>query len=400
VAVGTAFVLGCLLGANVSLGVGASAEARLRRTDDPAQAREIGKELTLAAPLDLSVLDGKAAYEAAYQPRLTLRSDVFGAGSEVMHEGSLRIARVPGDRWSMALRATGGVGKTDLITENRRPDQPAGTTPDTVATRRVISIERVGFDASLGAAPTRRSTFELRAGVAQDGGADRASRVSLPKERSVSAGADYRYALGLRDAVDLNLSGRASRLENSSTSGTATGTSAFAVALAGWRHRLTTSVDVRAAGGAAWLHERLPGLEGTTQTRTQLQPSAQVDLYARSLARSVDGHASARLAAGIDRLTGEVSRELDSSADLTWTVSPRFTASVRGSGVVAWQREGTSRRGEGELRGAWVVSRYVGAELGGYVAWQNGPAAPSFVEYGVSLALTCRAEPLRWHTGD
>ncbi len=183
-----ALVLACALGAEGRLEAGVSAEGRWRRDTDGVQDPPTATDLALAPHARFVLRGARAAMDAAYDPRLALTDVGPHVRREVMHDGRLRLSVEPSAVWSLAATATGGAGRTDLITESQRPTLPAGAVPDVIATRQVLAVERAGLSLDLRTAPVRRAEILLSAGASVGGGADRAARAFLPTERSASPG--------------------------------------------------------------------------------------------------------------------------------------------------------------------------------------------------------------------
>jgi hypothetical protein len=399
-----AIALACALGADARLDAGVGTQATTRRTDALGQAPAIETDVrinvALTPRLHLAAQGGGIAFRAGYQPQVTFVDVGRSVQRNVMHDASLALGVAPSSVWSLTATATGGMGRTDLVTENLRPSLPAGTIPDSIATRQVLEVERAGMSLALRSAPTRRSTVELGAGASVGGGTDRASRVYLPMERSANAAAGYRYAVTREDRVGLDVSGQVSRLEQAADAAGPQTTSAFGVAIATWRHQLTPSVETRSGAGAMWLYSDLPAKDGAAERRTRARPAAELGLDMKSLTRDVNGEAVARLWADIDRITGEVSQQLQGSATLGWAMRPSLKLSASAGAALAWQDSGASRRGELTLRTSWAATRLVGTELGAYGAWQHSPSAPSFTEIGAFVALTFEMAPVDWRASE
>jgi len=393
-------VLACALSADLRVDASVGTQGTTRRTEPVGQPAVVETDVAFLPQLSLDARTGRLGIDAGYQPRLTLTDIGPHVQREVMHDARLTASLAPSSVWSLAATATGGIGRTDLITENLRPNLPAGSIPDTIATRQEIDVERAGLSLALRSAPSKRSGLDLDAGASVGGGANQASRSYLPFERTATAGAGYRYAVTPQDRIGLNLSGELSRFDQGAAVGPQS-TAGFAVAVAGWRHQATPAVEVHGGAGAMWLYANQPGETGSAEPRSRFRPAGELGLDVQSLTKTTNGQAVARLWADIDRVTGEVTQQLQGSATLGWAIRPSLALSGRAGAALGWQTSGgQSRRGEVELRGNWAATRVIGTELGAYAAWQRAPSAPSFLETGAFVRLTLVMAPLTWRASE
>ena len=394
-----AFVLASTLGAPWALQAesGVRLEERTLHGNDTAQKEPTVADLVAAPHLLLKALGEGSSAEVGYDPRFTAREVGTRAHQRVeqMHEGHLQLQYAPAEAFHLAGIASGGMGRIDLAAA---PATDTGGTstgpPSTVPTVRLVDMKhgRLGLD--LRAVPDRRSLLLVSGGLGMDGGTNGASREALPTEHVTDGTAEYRWSASRLDQVGLRAAAQRTKLPSLDS------TSSWASALALWRRRAMPALDLWAGAGAVDLYSRVPaGAAGTTR---RLEPAAE--LGAATVAAST-GDATApkgqplmadallRLGAGIDRLTGEVSRQLEGSAGGSWAVDRTLTLSARTSGALAWQRAGRSVLGRLDTAATWAATARVHLELGLFGSWQHTMDAgtSSYSEVGVSMALVLEA---------
>ena len=115
-----AVLLAAALGANVRIETGIRTEARVRRLEPaPTPAEKDAVDLTANPHLNLGVTGGLGEFAASYSPRVTAADVGPDLRWEHLHEGDVRLKLAPGPIWSLEGFGSGGIGRTDLVTENR-----------------------------------------------------------------------------------------------------------------------------------------------------------------------------------------------------------------------------------------------------------------------------------------
>jgi hypothetical protein len=415
-----ALSLSLALGAPLALQLdaGLHVEARTRSADRDVQREDVLVDLTATPAVEVEARSGHATYSARYAPGLTLSHLGARTGTErhvdVLHDGRLRYVLEPSHAWRLALTGTGARGRTDLVVQGLRGDVPAGPVPTTA----VLDYQRGGAELDLLLTPDQRSRWELTGGIFTSGGTTTASRAALPLENTLTAGLAYRWAATRLDGLGFALAGRGSRFPDPGDLG------AYATSLGTWTRRLSTDVTAELGAGAVWLYARnvrFDGVEERILVQRKVRPAAQLRLAAdvplvagRRTTPAVGAgggseapppppderlraEASARLGAGIDRLTAEVSQQAEGAASLTWERTHGASLVGRAYGTIAWQQLGRSETLGLELRARWVLTSYLRPEVGLYVASQRpaGPS-PSFTEYGVLVAVSLDAPRQSW----
>jgi hypothetical protein len=406
----TALTLTLLVGANGALDLGIQAEGRTRSTDPTAvQGNRLLVDASLSPRIQVQLVGPGSTFTLGYDPRLAWTNlGRSGAAQptqlDVLHSGRLGVVVAPDLRYTLTFRANGAVGRTDLVT--LRQTQPTSGPPQVIPTTASIPYRNARAELTLRLAPDRRSTWTVGTTVAQDGGTTAAGQALLPNQRTVTARLDYAWNATRLDALGLRLDGTGSEL-------TATrNRSAFANGLGTWRRQLSPTVSASAGAGGVWLYSE-PTPSGPARQR--FLPAAEASLAAtgipeviapdpvaavpRPVVQPLRANVSARLGAGIDRLSGEVSQQLDGEAGISWTPVENLTLSARGSAAVAWQTQGRSRRTGLDLRASWAAWPRLRPELGAYVTQQQPVApTPAFTEYGVSLGVSLDAPTQRWRS--
>jgi hypothetical protein len=398
-------LLALALGLDGRVETGIRTEVRGRRID-PAPTPSQGEAVDLSATprLVLSLLGAGATLSASYAPRLTAADVGPDARFEYMHEGELRLRLDPDAVWHVEAFANGGLGRTDLVTENRT----ATGGPSTVSTLGTIDVGRLRTGLSLRVLPARRAEFLLSGAFSVDGGSDDASRAVYPVARSVESAGELRWSATRLDQVGLRLAGAGSRVSDRQVD------AAGVCALATWRHHASPQVEIWGEAGAVALQSRAPVAPGSPDRRTlhQVRPAGELGLSrhapvvpvasdpsareATAPAHLVTGELVADLGASVDRLTGMAEPELDVRAALRWPVARHLEVVGSGAGSLAWPETGQTRRGQLELWLSLALTPRASLDLGGYGAWQSSsdPSTPSFGEYGAFLSLTLDAPPL------
>lgn len=435
-----ALLVAAALGADTRVDLGVATEARFRHLDPaPTPADRNALDLTATPHLILGVTGGLGSLSATYAPRLTASDVGTDLRWEHMHEGELRLRLAPDLTWSLEGFASGGIGRTDLITENRNAGAATGggtgggpgTPTNTIATLNTVDLQRLRGGLALTLAPGRRTQAILSGAVSEDGGTTRLFRTVLPSARSAEAGAELRWNATRLDELGVRLAASATHIESrpqtDSNGHPVVGPtdSAWGSALATWRHRLDPQVEMWAGAGAVAMQSRVPmlssdGVHTEHETQRQSAPAGELGIVrtARTqevatdqgapqeaassrptrLRREATGRLVATLGGSVDRLTGVATPTLDVRGELRLPVSSSVAVVGQGTGTLTWPSRGRTRRGQLELG----LSRQLGpralVELGGYGSWQNSddPGVLDLAEYGAFLRLSLNARPFTY----
>ena len=399
---GLALLLAVALGADTRVETGVRTEARARRFDPaPTPAQKDSIDISATPHLILRLTGGLGSLSATYAPRLTASDLGPDLGWERMHEGELRLQLAPGPVWSLEAFASGGAGRTDLLTENRTAatrtgagtGTGTGTGTNTISTIRTVDLERVRTGLSFRAAPGRRTELLLSGAVSEDGGTNARSRIALPVARAAEAGAELRWRATRLDQLGLRLAAAQARIAAHRTD------SAWASALGTWRHRLAPDVELWTGAGAVMLQSRVPEQGPPPQPRTtsrETRPAGELGLARTSGQQEVTGEVAGTVGASVDRLTGAATPQLDLRSNLRWPLTSSVALVWQGTSALAWPDTGRTRRGQLELGASFTVGPRTLVDLGAYGAWQNStdPAVPDLSEYGAFLSLALDAPPL------
>lgn len=442
-AISLAVALGAPLA--LQLDAGLHLEARTRSADEDVQREEVLLDLTATPALELEARTGDSTLAVRYAPGVTLAHLGARTGTErrieVLHDGRIRYLLEPSDAWHLALVGTGARGRTNLIIQGLRGDAPTGLVPTTTT----IDYQRGSAELELLLNQHRRSRWILTGGIFTSGGTTTESRAALPVEHSLAAGLAYRWGATHLDELGFALAGRGSHFPEDGDRG------AYATTLGTWNRRLAENLTAGLGAGAVWIYARgvrSDGVEEHTILRRKAYPAAEVTLTAglplapgraaaagagrggeervgrvgggggrrgggrggggrggegrgdeaaTPAAEMLRAEAAARLGAGIDRLTAEVSQQAEGSATLAWDRPHGISLAGRAYGTVAWQQLGRAETLGLELRAGWAANTFMRPEVGLYVAAQRPPGpAPSFTEYGVLVAVSLDAPRQTW----
>ncbi len=434
-----ALLVAAALGADARIDTGIRAEARFRHLDPaPTPPERNALDLTATPHLILGVTGGLGTLSATYAPRLTAADVGPDLRWEHMHEGELRLRLAPGPTWNLEGFASGGIGRTDLITENRNAGAATGggtggtsTSTNTIATLATVDLQRLRGGLALTLAPGRRTQAILSGAVSEDGGTTRLFRTVLPSARSAEAGAELRWnatrlaQLGVRLAA--STTHIESRPQTDSNGNPVVGPtdSAWGSALATWRRRLDPQVEMWAGAGAVAMQSKVPtlssdGVHTEHQTQRRTAPAGELGIVrtARTqevateqetpqeatasrpvrLRQDATGRLVAMLGGSVDRLTGVATPTLDVRGELRWPVSSSVAVVGQGTGTLTWPSSGRTRRGQLELGLARQLTPRALIEIAGYGSWQNSddPTVLDLSEYGAFLRLTLDARPITY----
>jgi hypothetical protein len=361
---------------------GVRVEGLARNTDPPVREEATTAELVAAPHVRLGLRAPELAFSGAYEPRVSAPDVLSDARVDVLHEVELQAEWTGLPVWELTASAAGVRGRTDLITEALRGDGD----PRTIPTAAPLRYTNVRADLALEGSPDPRTVLELTAGWFFERGNDAASRVLLPTQRGIRARATYRRNVTRRDILGVNALGEGGRFPGDRTS-------AFALALATWRRKLMRELDGWAGAGAVGSF-----FEGPEGVEREVRPAGEVGLAHQLPRWRLDEELRARLGAGIDRLTGEVSPELEVSAVFGLAPTAAWSFSGRGVGTFTRLEDGDTRRGSLDLRARRRLGPRASLELGVYGLWQrsDSPGVPSLTEYGTVLAFAVDAPPFTW----
>lgn len=436
-----AVLLAAALGANVRIETGIRTEARVRRLEPaPTPAEKDAVDLSAYPHLNLGVTGGLGEFAASYSPRVTAADVGPDLRWEHLHEGDVRLKLAPGPIWSLEGFGSGGIGRTDLVTENRNAGAVTGTGvgtgtgtgtgigtgtgtgapgttgpgsgTSTIPTVGTVDLQRWRAGLQFHLQSSRRTEFTLSGAVSEDGGNNRVSQIVLPVARGADASADWRWSATRLDQLGLRLTAAQSRIAALSTD------SGWASALGTWRHRLAPDLEFWWGAGAVGLQSRIrkvPSLP-ERETKRQVKPAGELGVLKTPPAPeqpaeqgaagaqpgrgrlALTGGLIATLGATVDRLTGVATPQLEVRSDGRLPVTT--SVAIVGSGLAAltWPDTGRTRRGQLQLGASFQVASRTLVDLGGYGSWQNSddPAVPDISEYGGFLRLSLDAPPLTY----
>lgn len=398
----SALLLALALGAEARVEAGVRLETRARHTD-PARPPEAQRAVDVAAvpTASLHATSGASSLTATYAPRFAAADLGPDVGYEHLQQGELRLRIARGARFQLELFGTGSAGRTDLLTW--RQGAPPGSDPgagggtgtgtgsgsEEIATTERIDREALRTGLSLRLAPVRRVEVLLAGAVFEDGGTDARSRALHPVERGSEASAEVRWSATRIDAFGARWTGSQSRIAALRTD------SAWASALATYRHRFSRQVELSTGAGALVFESRAPSTAFPDQRTSERSSSAAAELL---LSRAGDpgepaGTLGGELGADASRVTGLVTPSAAIRTSVRWPTARRVTFLGSGAGTLSWSDRGRTRTGQLTLGASYRLAPWASLELNGAGTWQRStdPALLDTTIYAATVALSLQA---------
>lgn len=366
-------LLSSVLGADLRVDGGVRTESRYRTNDTEGAERLTTAEVSVIPRIGIELTGPDGALGAQYLPTLRAPDVLTSLEPDVLHvaelRGRLRLAPV----WTLTTVAGGERGRTDLLAESRR--RP--TTPEAIPTTAVLRYASARVELAVEGTLDPRTSLRLTAGGFAGGGDDQASRLIMPIERRVQAGAGVEWSATRRDTLALQLSGLGAEVANRRDA-------ALGSLTVGWRRALERNVEARIRAGALGSWSAAPG----EHTHRALLPTGEVGVTHTSERHHTSEDLSVRLGAAVDRITGAVEQQVEATASSRWAPVPGWSFGARLGAARGRQGPARSDRGAFELRADWAISAQLTAALGLYGSWQDAaPPLPSFKEGGAFLSL-------------
>lgn len=319
--------LSLLVAGQLALGADVAATTRARWIAFEGGTERGYGELEALPRVSVTRRGGALGLEAFYGPRLFLPLDLSSGSKdleswstvrdrgELLHGAGIVLQDTDPRGPNLRVVATGSYGLTDLLRASDWGPQPLPTT------------ERVRFlslrgTAELSGRPSPRTTLLLRSGGFAVGGADSASRETVPLQRGLTLESSAAWDATRRDVLSAEVAGTYSWLSTPSEA-------AHARAGARWRRRLDPSLSSRLVAGLSWAWSDAPDPDVRG-----LGPWMEAALsYARG--SRLDAEVSVRLEPGIDAATGLVDQRIEGAVQATWRTSRTWILGVRGSAAAA-----------------------------------------------------------------
>ncbi len=446
---GLALLLTVALGADVRIEPALRTEALVRRLDPPpSPAEKDALDLTANPSLNVLVTGGAGTASILYNPTFTATDVGPDLRWQHMHQGEARVRLGMRPTWNVQGFASGGIGRTDLITVNRAATGGSGggtggapgTATTTISTVQTLDLMQWRGGMSLQLAPGRRTTLLLAAALSEDGGTTTRSQLTRPVARGADASAEVDRSVSRLDQLGVRVTAMQMRIAALHVD------AAVETALATWRHNLTPQVLVSMGAGAAAFQSRLlrnagrpelgretqrlyspagqlgitkvarvpivtqgqtsppprpPGEEDETPPADTAEPpptqaQAQVlDLAApgRSRLTDVTGSLTATLGGTVDRNNGVATPSFDLGGTVRWPLVGDVSVFSDASGSLYWPKGGRrTRRGQADLGASFPLGTQLGFDVGGYGTWQHSedPTVPNVSEYGAFVRVNAR----------
>jgi hypothetical protein len=347
--------------------VGEGRTRALHVEGDPAHVYA-GLDVTPRITLTLALPELKA--DTWYGVRV-LAPDLADRGADLIHQLQLKGEKALPGGLRVFATALGAYGRTELVTGEVR-DADGVQQVATVAT-----ISYVGAQVTPGAAwrLAPRDDVGLSVGWFARGGADPASRRSLPLQRGLRVDGSWTRTATPRDTLLTAMSATAATLEPG-------GDNAVAQLALTWRRRLTGALLGRLGAGAATTWSSAPG---RARERRPL-PVCELGFAYASAFATFDGDIGLRAVPFLDSLSGSFEERLEGKARARWRVSASWGLAAEASGGVApWRVGGDALTSRAELRAEWTVSPRVALAGGFSGVWQRSrrPDLLTFEQYGL-----------------
>lgn len=373
---------------DVRLDVGVRAESRA------AMLAPSGLDPVTRTTLDLMpraglLYDGPPVHvRAAYAPRLRAPASAPARDVTTSHQVDLRAETDTGGLWEIGAGVSAVRGYTDplsdlwLLVPSQSPSPTPTTEPQPFESLRTAIFVTNRFG--------RRTSATGNAAWSVSGGSDAPSRALLPIQRTVALGAALDRNATRRDTLRLSLDATATRTDPASDA-------AWGSASVAWRHDFTRAVQGMASAGGALTYEDAP----QRIVRRSLTAVAEGGLSRRDPNGRGAQELAVRVKPAIDRLTGEVSEQLEATATVHRELAQRWWVSSSASGGAHWT-PGRSVFGLLDGRVSWAVAHGLAAQLGFLARWQREESGdrPSFFEGATFVALAFdRPHPARRSPG-
>jgi hypothetical protein len=448
---GLALLLAVALGSDVRIDAGVQTEARQRRLlDPPSPALRDALDLTINPRLTAAVTGGLGSATATYDPTFTASDLGPDLHRQHMQQGEARLRLGTRPPWRLDAFASGGIGRSDLITQGRNVGAGAGggtggtgasAGPTTISTAATLDLMEWRSGMSLQFAPDRRTQLTLAGEVSEDGGTTPSSQVARPVARAVDGSAELAWRASRLDQLGLRAEATLSRIAALHID------AAFGTALATWRRNLTPQALLTMGGGVSVLQSRvlrnaqLPetgrdtgriytpaGMLGISkaahvplppqdQPVPTLTPNPDVDDASaraphppvvtpsqaqasdRSRREEVTGQLMASWGGAVDRTTGVATPSAELVGNVRWPIASAVALVGDASGSLYWPRSrARTRRGQVEMGPSFAFGPQATLQLAAYGSWQHTDdhLVPDVTEYGAFLRLTLTARPLTY----
>lgn len=320
-------------------------EAR-ERTAEPAEPASSIQELQLDASLRGALLEPTLRLFGAYEPRL--RANQHGGLVEAWHQASAGVLWNASATSALRLDQRCAYGETDFSLL-----LAPGAPPDRLPQARTATLLRTSTSASLESAISARLRWTALAAFEVSGGADRASRESVPLQRGPSASLRAEWDASAADALSAALAASFTRLSS--------GLSADVATIEGsWSRRdAARSVGLGAGAGVS-----------SDGARAQILPVASARARA-DLAPRLAADAAARVAPIADWLGAGVYERAELGGSLTYGATRALSLGLRGGGSLALTRVAGRRGGvaQSQADASLLLDRGVTASAGLRCAW-------------------------------
>jgi hypothetical protein len=328
----------------------------------------------LAGDIAVDVGEGAVRFHAGAAPQMLFADTGSGVVERAFVRARTAVELRGRDVWRVLLRQDGAYGSIDLRPLAGLPPQAPG--PPNVQippAAPLILLEESISSASLERALSLRTQFSGEAAWQISGGADAASRASLPLSRGPRVRAQLSFEATRLDGIDGALSAFDTRYSN--------GRRASAAALtAAWRRMLSRGATIVLGAGPAVGRGEDP-IFGTTRSAL---PAARAEARLEPEALGQRGLVVAlRLAAEPvgDQISGDLTERGSMTASVGWSIVDEFRLDARALGSLALTSGQSGSFGtvagdkflQGELRLTFHAMRQVDALIGARGAWQSHP---------------------------
>lgn len=307
----------------------------------------------------------------SYEPRLLFSEVTSAPGVNLMNNLRVRADLQASPALSLFATEVASYGRADF-TSLTAPTQTAQTSGATQPAPQTLPIGRLMYlststAAGVEARLARDLRGELQLGYQISGGADGASRPSLPLQRGPYASAGLTLTLSRLDSLATQLSLIQSEFTSEPRPNfPAGGWALVATASEGWRHSLSRTAEL-------WLGAGI-GLARTARalpSNTVPMPIGEAGIRLRPTSR-VQTSVFARASPFLDRLTGNAYERADAMAEVSVAANPHLTISGRGSfgGAVGGAQRGDYSGGL-DLGGGYAIGRAWQLTLGARALWQR-----------------------------
>ncbi len=331
------------------------AEVRARTASPQDDSTVAAADAELRPSLSGAIFNGPWTLSGSYRP--TFRSREFysprvkgQAIGEHSHVGQVEAVWVKEASARAFIGQFVNYGTLDLSTLTREPGSTGAATPTPTpqipAVRTGLGVVReLTFDTTAGVDwyLTRRVTLTTTAGFTYGGGADVASRASLPLGSTWRGGARLAWLASVRDTLAINLAAQYVRFFQVAATPQMPvanpGARIVIAELSGFYARVLgerTGADL--VLGATATFGQLPNLDpmamGTFRSASGVAPLVGVGLNHRVLipAQQLDFRIGGQLAPFVDRFAGTVYQRLEGNVSLAWRHVRHVSASI-GAGV-------------------------------------------------------------------